>query len=55
MLDDLVSVKLKDFHVLELLAFDNHPDEGDFLVEAAVARRARVDVQKVEPLVVHHL
>lgn len=54
-LDDLVAVELKDFHVLELFPVNRHSDEGDLLVEAAVARRAWIDVKQVEPFVVHHL
>ena len=53
--DDLVSVKFENLHVLEGLPVDDHPDEGDLLVEARVACRTRVDVEQVEFLVVYHL
>ena len=32
--DDLVSVELEDFHVLEGFSVDDHADESDLLMEA---------------------
>ena len=54
-LEDLVSVELEDFHVLESLSIYHHPDKGDLLMETRVARRARVDVEQVEFLVIDNL
>ena len=53
--DDLVAVELKDLRVLEGLPVDDHSDEGDLLVETAVASSSRIDVEQVECLVIHHL
>ena len=54
-LEELVSVEFEDLQIFEGLAVDDHPDECHFIVEPAVARRSRVDVEQVELLVVHHL
>ena len=53
--EDLVSVDFEDLHILEGLPVYGHSNKGDFLVEARVARRSRVDVEQVELLVVDHL
>ena len=54
-LEDLVSVKLEDFHVLEFLPLNDHSDKGDLLMETRVARRTWVDVEQFEFLVIDNL
>lgn len=50
-----VAVDLEDFHVLEGLPVNHHPNEGDLFVESRIARCARVDVEQVEFLVINNL
>ena len=52
--EDLVSVDLEDLHVLEGLAVNHHPDEGDLSLKPRVACRAWIDVKQVQLLVIHY-
>lgn len=54
-LDDLVSVKLEDLHVLKGLSVNDHSDKGNLLVKPRIACCARVDMKQIQLFVVYYL